>query len=227
MRLKFPRKTLMATAVVLAAVATLATPAGAVTSIEGHFTSGTFVVHLGTDVTFEIGETPVGNPCTDDPYPAPEVHMDVQDTFPYDTQITYVDFAPIYVQYPASTGDWWRVDLSLGDAADNQGFISPSGGTFQDLALVADVTDLGPDPDAEDCETGDDLACTYYVFAGGLQGTWFTLPPSQGDDGLDYNGQGFAFVRDENVDACREGMVVQIPDVVGIDVIDLDFTSLP
>lgn len=226
MRLTSPGKLLAALAVLFGVILALAAPAGAVTSIEGHFTSGTFTLPLGTDLTLEIGATPEGNPCTDDPYPAPEVHMDVQDVFPYETQITFVDFAPVYVQYPAGTGDWWRVDLSLGDDFDNQGFISQFTYTYQDLALWADVTDLGPDPDPEDCAEGD-LACTYYAFFGGLLGDWYSLPPSQGDDGLDYDGQGFAFTRPEHVEECRPGMVREIPDVAPMTVTDLDFTSLP
>ena len=114
------------------------------------------------------------------------------------------------------------IETELGAAADNTGFISPSGFTFQSIALKATFYDLGTHP-SPPCNKGT-ADCTYNVYGFGLLGSWSTLPPSQGDDVSDYNGDGFAFTNPD--EHCRPSMTLPIP---GVDVhwADLDFTSAP
>jgi len=220
MRVRFHRRALAALLLSAACVVVMATPASAaIVDIDGRLTDGTLTVDTMPVLSYVFGGTPPPNPCTSAVPAPPDITIAANDVVVHDTDITAADFDDVYVKFG---GRWWLIETELGAAADNEGFISPSGYTFQDIAIESTVYDLGTNPSPPCPKGGAD--CTYNVYGFGLLGWWATLPPSQGDDVSDYNGDGFAFSNPGKY--CRPNMTLAVP---GVDThwTNVDFTSAP
>ncbi len=211
-------RVLTAVAVVLGVVAATSVPASAAT-LSGQVTDGTVTVNTPTPFVFDLtpGLDPCGNPSGLD--------LDVTlgppigvTAWPSDITAASGAFSG---EYPVGSGDWYRVDVSLGAPADNTGFLSASGFLHTDLALVLDIQTL----DLTTCTVGP-VECTWLLYAFGLIGTWTTMPPTADDDVLDMSTPG-GFLFEDSGAPCDPAYSIPGPPGLDVDWADVDLVTTP
>lgn len=212
------RQLVVAVAVVAGLVGATAAPASAAT-ISGQVTAGTVTVDTPTPFVFDLtpGTDPCGNPdgLDLDVTLGPPIGVTA---WPSDVTAAVGAFSG---EYPTGSGDWYRAEVSLGDPADNTGFLSSAGFLITDLALRLDIRTL----DTGTCAIGP-VECTWLLYAFGLTGSWTTLPPSADDDVLDASTPGGFLFHDAGA-SCDPAYEIPGPPGLDVDWTDVDLVTTP